>query len=138
MSLDPAVPDPSVDTRPWWGLLREGTLTMPTCEGCRSRFFPPQPFCPRCGSPDVALVTCETTGRVYSWVTIHRPLGPPWANHAPYAIVAVHLDEGGRLIGRFLADPSGLDADMRVDAELYEQGGFRLLGFVPHVAKGAV
>lgn len=131
MSVDLTAPTPSLDTQEWWNALADGVLTVPSCAACASRFFPPQPRCPRCGSADVSLVTSSSSGRVYSWVTTHRPFSPEWAHVVPYAIVAVDLDDGARLIGRFLAEPSVLRPDLAVTADLYQHGEYRLLGFVP-------
>jgi hypothetical protein len=122
-------PVPNLDTQWWWDALGTGRLTMPECHTCRYRFFPPQPFCPNCGSADWTPVEPDGRGRVYSWVVAHRAFGPEFQDDVPYGIVAVDMVDGGRLIGRYLGNPDELSADLPVRAEIYRVEGTALLGF---------
>lgn len=122
-------PTPNLDTQAWWEALTNGTVTAPQCEGCDALFFPPQPFCPRCGAACVALKPLDPAGRVYSWVVAHRPFDPEWAKDVPYAIVAVDMSDGVRLTGRYLGDPADLIDGLPVVAQPYESHGPVLLGF---------
>lgn len=123
------VPEPSVDTQWWWDALGEGRITMPCCEACRRRFFPPQPFCPWCGSASWCAVEPDGRGSVYSWIVAHRAFAPQFAKDTPYAIVAVDLVDGGRLIGRYLGDPMDLRPDLPVACRIYHVQKTSLLGF---------
>lgn len=122
-------PTPNLDTREWWDALSAGTVTAPKCGQCDSLFFPPQPFCPRCGAGDTALARLTATGRVYSWVVAHRAFATEWADDVPYAIVAVDMVDGVRLQGRYLGDPSELVDGLEVIAQAYDDDGPVLLGF---------
>lgn len=122
-------PTPNLDTRGWWQALTDGTVTAPHCGQCDALFFPPQPFCPRCGAPGAALKPLEKAGRVYSWVVVHRAFGAEWAHDVPYAIVAVDMIDGVRLTGRYLGDPAELVDGSRVVAQPYDAHGPVLLGF---------
>jgi uncharacterized OB-fold protein len=123
--------EPTVDTRPWWEALARGELTVPTCHSCSKKFFPPQAFCCNCGSSDWSCDPSDGVGKLYSWVVIHHAFSPEVADKVPYAIVAVDLDDGGRLIGRLLGEPSGLQNSMPMRARIFLENGNPLLGFEP-------
>lgn len=129
MTLKP-LPTPSLDTEQWWEELAVGVVKAPKCGECKELFFPPQPFCPRCGSAAVELHAIPPNGRVYSWVTTHRPFDPAWVNDVPYAIVAVDMEAGSRLIGPFLGPATDVRAGLEVVAHIYESRGQALLGFM--------
>jgi uncharacterized OB-fold protein len=124
-------PVPTVDTRPWWEELRKGRLTIPHCDACERRFFPPQPFCPHCGAAGWRLVEPDGRGTVYSWVVANRAFAPEFAQDVPYGIVAVDLVDGGRLIGRYTGSSDELGAGLAVRAHIQEFGEVRLLAFAP-------
>lgn len=121
--------NPSLDTGWWWDALARDELLVPECRSCGNRFFPPQAFCNNCGSSDVHGASTEGLGKVYSWVVIHRPFSPERADEVPYAIVAVDLDDGGRLIGRYRSDLADLRDALPVRALAYEDHGDKVLGF---------
>lgn len=121
----------SLDTKWWWDALEGGELLVPSCGSCGNRFFPPQAFCPHCGSEDWHGATTDGTGKVYSWVVIHHPFSPEFRDAVPYAIVAIDLDDGGRLIGRYIGDPTTLRDALPVRVKLWQQSGQTLLGFQP-------
>jgi uncharacterized OB-fold protein len=122
-------PAPNRDTAPWWDAMAQGRLTIPECEACRRRFFPPQPFCPHCGADRWRLAPVRGDGRVYSWVVVHRSFAPEFDKDVPYGIVAVDLRAGGRLIGRYLGELDDLRAGLAVVAEVECKDGFGLLWF---------
>lgn len=76
------------------------------------------------------MVTSEGLGSVYSWVVVHRTLNPGFEGQTPYAVVAVDLDGGGRMMGRFLGPIEDIDAGLRVCFSSYEDKGLNLPGFV--------
>ncbi|GAA1844923.1 hypothetical protein GCM10009836_25530 [Pseudonocardia ailaonensis] len=129
-------PEPGHDTVPWWEALAEGQLTVPTCDDCRRRFFPPQPYCPHCGSTSAQLQPHAGDGTVYSWVVVHRAFAEEFAGDVPYGIVAVDLDGGGRLVGRFSGDPGLLRDGLPVTAEIEGVADFGILWFRPHDEEG--
>jgi len=120
------------DSRDWWAALAERRLLQPHCRACGETWFPPTPGCPRCASTSVELVEASGRGRVYSWVVVNRALSPAFAGDVPYVVLAVDLDEGGRMFGRLAGDASDprLGAAARVRAELYEVEGQVLVGFI--------
>ena len=119
----------TLDTAWWWEALRSEELLVPTCRTCDKRFFPPQPFCNNCGSKDWYGAQSGGMGKIYSWVVIHRPFAPEYADKVPYAIVAVDLDEGCRLIGRYLGDLDLIRDGLPVHFRAFREAGEALLGF---------
>lgn len=120
---------PNLDTQWWWEALDQGELRVPTCRTCDNRFFPPQAFCPNCGSADCYGASTSGNGKVYSWVVIHRAFTPDFKDQVPYAIVAVDLEDGGRLIGRYFGDLGALCDALPVSFKLWKRNGQALLGF---------
>ena len=125
---DPGI-RPSVDTGWWWQALAQGELLVPTCRACAKNFFPPQAFCPNCGSHDLFGKRTAGLGTIYSWTVTHRAFAPQFSDRTPYAIVAVDLDDGGRLVGRYLDDPAAIHDRMPVRVALFHDGAENLLGF---------
>lgn len=117
------------DSAAWWGAISRSTFVLPKCASCGRNFFPPTPYCPHCGSPEVSLKEASGRGRIYSWIVVHRALHPAFADDIPYTIVAVDLDEGPRLAGRLLdGDPRDRG---RVRVSFYQVDATRLVGFIP-------
>lgn len=115
-------------SEPFWEGLRTGRLLVPECANGH-RFFPPMPGCPICGTPEVDLARASGRGRVYSWATVHIALAPEFARDAPYTVVAVDLEEGGRLMGRLLEPRTRLLPGVDVVLQTYEVGDQVLPGF---------
>jgi uncharacterized OB-fold protein len=124
-------PEPDADSRWWWDALADGRLEVPRCRACGRCFFPPQPRCPRCGSAGWDRVQASGHGRIYSWVVAHTPFDPRFASEVPYPILAVELDEGVRLFGRYRGPADAIRADAEVRAFVYQVEGTPLLGFEP-------
>ena len=120
--------NPTLDTAWWWYALAEGTLLMPACRAHGHRFFPPQAFCPVCGSAEVYGAPANGRGAIYSWVVIHRAFGPN-SGPLPYGIVAVDMADGGRLIGRFVGEPATIANAAPVAATIVSHDGAPILGF---------
>jgi uncharacterized protein len=124
-------PEPDADTRWWWDALAAGRLELPRCRDCGRAFFPPQPACPRCGSPAWARIEATGRGRLYSWVVAHTAFDPRFAEDVPYTLVAVDLDEGVRIVGRLGGDSAALQAGAPMRAFVYRVAGQPLVGFEP-------
>ena len=122
---------PNLDTAWWWQALAQDELLVPACRACSKRFFPPQAFCPHCGSRDCREAASNGRGKVYSWIVTYRAFAPELVEEVPYAIVAVDLDDGGRLIGRFFGDFHILRDALPVRAKIYRKHADVLLGFEP-------
>lgn len=124
-------PEPDLDSQWWWDALGEGRLELPRCRSCGSAFFPPQPTCPYCGSSDWERIEASGHGRIYSWVVAHTPFDLRFADEVPYPILAVELDEGVRVFGRYRGSADSIRADAPVRAVVYWVEETPLLGFAP-------
>lgn len=59
-------------------------------------------MCPSCHSFEHEWTPASGRGRIWSWVVVHPPVLPAFADRAPYNVVVVELDEGVRMIGNLL------------------------------------
>ena len=121
--------EPTLDTKWWWEALARDELLVPTCRTCDGRFFPPQPYCSHCGSQNWFGKETSGTGKIYSWVVTHHAFAPEFSEDLPYAIVAVDMDDGGRLIGRYFGDLDAIRDALPVRTKIFRQDGDALLGF---------
>ena len=44
------LPEPTPETRHFWDGCKEGELRLQRCTSCQDSYFPPRPFCPKCGN----------------------------------------------------------------------------------------
>jgi uncharacterized OB-fold protein len=95
------LPYPDAETKPYWEWAKQHELRMQRCADCHEVRFPPRPMCPACNSMRDEWVAMSGTGTIYSWVVIHPPVLPAFADEAPYAVALVQLDDDPtlRLVG---------------------------------------
>jgi uncharacterized protein len=89
--------DVSVETKPFWDATAEGRLVLPRCTQCAATLWMPKAFCPLCGSSAVEWIPTSGQGVVYSFSITRKGAGV-WAEHSPYVIAYVELDEGPRVL----------------------------------------
>ena len=101
------LPFADADTRPYWEYCKRHELRMQRCAECRQVRFPPRPMCPACQSMRDEWVPMRGTGTVYSWIVVHPPVLPAFADDAPYAVALVQLDDDPtlRLVGTIVGMP---------------------------------
>ncbi|MEO8605638.1 MAG: OB-fold domain-containing protein [bacterium] len=101
MEYTKPLPFPDPDTKPYWEWTKRHELRMQHCADCGEVRFPPRPMCPACNSMRDEWVATSGIGTIYSWVVIHPPVLPAFADDAPYAVVLVQLDDDPslRLVG---------------------------------------
>ncbi len=91
--------------------LKDGRLMGSTCGRCGFRTFPPRADCPECMSDDFSFTEYSGKGEVYTYTkTEAAPTG--FDDYAPYTVVVVELEGGGRLVG-WLGDTIA-DADLQI------------------------
>jgi len=120
MADDRALPTPTPETKHYWKGAREGKLLLQKCESCTKAYFPPRPFCPACGSRDVAVVQSSGRASLYSYAIHHRSV-PGFK--APYAIAVVTLEEGPRMMTNIVdcpQTPEALQLDMPLEVTFLE------------------
>lgn len=85
------------DTEAWWDAAQRGQLMVNTCRSCLRSYLYARPFCPHCWSDDVHPQPASGKARLYTWSVVHQNAAP-FAEHTPYIVAMVDLDEGPRLM----------------------------------------
>lgn len=103
-----ALPQPTPETQDFWDGCRVDELRLQRCTPCGETYFPPRPFCPHCGSRDVASFKASGRGVLWSYVINQRPA--PGMGDAPHAIAVVKLAEGPQMMTNIVNCPQTPDA----------------------------
>jgi len=114
--MDRILPQPTPETRHFWEGCKDGQLLLQRCTDCQHIYFPPRPFCPKCGSRDVQVYTASGKGFLYSYVINHRPRQD--LGKEPHSIAVVELNEGPRMMTNIIGcpqTPEALQLDMPVE-----------------------
>lgn len=112
---DRVIPTPTPETKHYWDGAKEGKLMLQKCNDCSDNYFPPRPFCPKCGSRSVQEFQASGKGSLYSYVINHLP-SPGFT--PPFAIAVVELEEGPRLMSNIVEceqTPEALELDMALE-----------------------
>lgn len=100
------VPVPSEEDREYWAGAKEGKLLIQKCGGCgRLRDFPSM-GCPHCGTTTWSWIQSKGKGKIYSWIVVHPPVLPAFADKVPYNVILVELEEGTRMVSNLLDCPN--------------------------------
>lgn len=91
------LPRPSSESAAFWQGCREGRLRLQRCDACQRFWFPPAVLCPHCWSESWSWHTVGGRARIHSFVVFHRPYHHAFAEHLPYVVAVVELEEGPRL-----------------------------------------
>ena len=83
---------PAIDdvNRAWF---TSGELTLQACSSCGQVQHPPGEVCHACGSESFVGRVVAPTGVVHSYTVVHHPVNKALAEHVPYTVVLVALDE---------------------------------------------
>lgn len=112
------LPLPDDATAPYWEAARRRELVVQTCADCEAPRFPPRPMCPHCRSLQCAWRPLSGRGTVYSFVVVHPPVLPAFAERVPLLIALVELaeDPGLRVVGNLLdVAPAELEIGLPVE-----------------------
>lgn len=123
MSARP-LPDADPASAPFWEACARRSLVIQTCNSCDAPRHPPRPMCPRCNAFDHRWAPASGRARVWSWVVVHKPVLPAFADDVPYTVAVVELDEGVRMIGRLFADEVHDGMPVALDWEDAGEGQF--------------
>jgi uncharacterized OB-fold protein len=95
-------PLPAVEphTEAFWTAVRQHRLVLPRCSSCGAVQFPPELSCTHCGEPQIGWVEASGRATLYTWTICHPPLLPWFGERAPWAVAAVELEEGVRMVAR--------------------------------------
>ncbi len=115
------LPKPTPETQHFWDGAKAGDLLLQSCNDCSKTYFPPRPFCPKCGSRSVKTVKASGRAKLHSFVIHHRP-APGF--DPPYAIAVVELAEGPRMMTNIVGcpqTPEALQVDMNLEVTFEKQ-----------------
>ena len=115
------LPTPTPETQHFWDGARNGDLLLQRCDDCSDAYFPPRPFCPKCGSRKVSVFKSSGKGFLLSYVINTRPQP---ISETPYAIAVVELDEGPRMMTNIVEceqTPEALPLDMKLEVTFEQQ-----------------
>ncbi len=108
-------PQPTPETQHFWDGTRAGEIRLQRCDACAHTYFPPRPFCPKCGGRKVTVFKASGRASLYSYIIHHRPV-PGFT--PPYAIAVVELAEGPRMMTNIVdcpQTPEALQLDMALE-----------------------
>ncbi|MBX2857696.1 MAG: Zn-ribbon domain-containing OB-fold protein [Cellvibrionaceae bacterium] len=101
-------------TEPYWEATKEKKVFLQYCPTTEQYQFHPRPKSIFSGSADLEWREVSGKGSVFTF-TIACIGRPPFAEHVPYALVTVELDEGVRVIGNLVdCTPENIKIGMRV------------------------
>jgi len=91
---------PRIDemNRPYWEGAKRHELLLQKCQECGHYRYPPGETCPSCLSDRLEWVKVSGRGSVYTWTVFHQAYHPAYKDGIPYAVVAVELEEGPRMV----------------------------------------
>lgn len=108
-ALMTVLPVPTVDSRPFWEGCNADKLLLQRCGNCGHIFYYSRRLCPVCGGADLHWEASAGRGIVYSLSEVHVAFqGPAWNSQLPYTVVLVDLDEGPRMLSRWLKSDAAL------------------------------
>jgi uncharacterized OB-fold protein len=85
------------DSAGFWAAAREHRLVVQSCTACGHLRFPAHPYCPKCRSAGFEWHPVSGRGRIWSFVTVHKPILPAFADYVPYPVAIIELAEDARL-----------------------------------------
>ena len=91
------LPEPTIDSKPYWDGLKERRLLIQTCADCGKLRHYPRPVCDACFSMESTWTEASGRGRLYSWTETHHPFHVGFRGETPYILATVDLDEGVRM-----------------------------------------
>ena len=114
------MPAPAVsrETLPWWEAAAAHRLVVQTCSRCDTVRHPPGPMCPRCRAVEHVWRDLPGHGTVYSYTVVHQAFVASLAEHIPYVVAVIDLDEAPDV--RFISNlvdvaPDAVHVGMRVE-----------------------
>ena len=99
------LPQPSIETQPFWAAVQERRLLMPKCDRCGTYRFPPSLECRVCGSQDYTWSPVSGRGTVFSFVVYRRAWRAAFRDRLPYVVAVIQLEEGPRIVSNVVGTP---------------------------------
>lgn len=104
LGVDRPVPRHYTFSEPFWEGTREKKLLLQYCRKSGQYQFYPRPVSVFTGTRDMEWREVSGRGEVFSWTVAHIAR-PPFAEHTPYLVVTVTLDEGVNIIANLINCP---------------------------------
>jgi len=100
------LPDPDIDSAPYWEALGDGRFEIQHCADCGNWTWPPRPICSGCHGENMRWDAVSGVGEVHGWVVTHQVYAPSLAPLVPYTIVLARIAEQDDILipGRFMSD----------------------------------
>ena len=110
---------PHIDevSRPYWEAAKRHELVLQRCQECGYYRYPPGEVCPYCLSTRLLWVKASGRGTVFTWTVFHQVYHRAFAKNVPYAVVAIELEEGPRLVTN-LVDCKNEDIEVGMPVEV--------------------
>lgn len=96
------LPMPTEDTKPYWEGAKAGKLMIQKCTACSSLQFYPRTYCMGCLNESMTWIEASGNGTVYAFTINHRPANEYMKDKTPYAVAAIDLDEGVRMLANIV------------------------------------
>lgn len=105
MERNPLLPPVTPESAPFWEGAGRGELRVQRCIDTERLIFPPRTLSPWGRHRTPEWVAVSGFGTIWSYVVVHPPLLPYFAERAPYNVLVVSLDEDSRvrLVGNWVS-----------------------------------
>lgn len=101
-TLNKPGPHPTPVTQPFWDAAEKGQLLIQHCTDCGHHVFYPRQRCPYCWSAALEWRAACGYGVVASFIGVHKPGHPAFADDVPYVVALIDLEEGPRLLSNIV------------------------------------
>lgn len=92
------------EDRFYWEGVANGQLLFQRCTACNAVQFPPRHQCATCWSDDLEVIESSGRGTIESLTVVRRAPLPAFRDRTPYAIAAIRVAEGPRMITNLIGD----------------------------------
>jgi uncharacterized OB-fold protein len=125
------IPVPTSWSKPFWDALEDGPFTLQRCADCGAYQGYPHVFCTSCYSDNLKWEVSGGRGIVYTHTTIMANPPSTFVDEVPYTLVIVTLEEGVRLLARFVVDGSdeSVECGQPVELVITRRNGVAMPGF---------
>ena len=117
----------------YWEKAKQEQFVLPYCTICKSFFFYPRKWCPKCFSLDPGWKEASGKGRVYSFSVVYHAPFESYAAEVPYVLAIIELEEGPRMMTNVVdCNVKDVKIGMPVKVTFEERAnGFKLPQFKP-------
>jgi uncharacterized protein len=114
------LPEPTIETEPYWQGCRNGQLLVQHCAACGQWQFFPRLMCVACGEEHPEWKPVSGRGTVETFTVVHVPLSEAYSADVPYVVALIRLEEGPRMMTNVVAcEPADVRIGLPVEV-IYE------------------